>query len=313
MMDTMLMYHLVKAAPLGATFILVGDVNQLPSVGPGNVLRDVIASGVVPVVELFEVFRQAAESDIICNAHLINKGEMPVMRQGKNQKTDFYFFRQEDPELAADLVVDLVKDRIPRRFGFRSEDIQVLSPMLKGAVGVNGLNRRLQDAVNPQEVFILRGERQFRMGDKVMQIRNNYDKDVFNGDMGTIIVLDREERELTVRYDDRNVPYLWEELDEIVPAYAISIHKSQGGEYPVVVIPLLMQHYVLLQRNLIYTAVTRGRKLVVLVGESRALAMAVKNNRIRHRYTWLAHRLAGEEGSLREDMLPCFAEQEREE
>ena len=306
MMDTMLMYHLVKAAPLGATFILVGDVNQLPSVGPGNVLRDVIASGAVPVVELFEVFRQAAESDIICNAHQINRGDMPTLRQSRNEKTDFYFFRQEDPELAADLVVDLVRERIPRRFGFRPEDIQVLSPMLKGAVGVNSLNRRLQDALNPQDNFIQRGERQFRPGDKVMQIRNNYDKDVFNGDMGTIILLDREERELTVRYDDRNVPYLWEEMDEIVPAYAISIHKSQGGEYPVVVIPLLMQHYVLLQRNLVYTAVTRGRKLVVLVGEYKALAMAVNNNRIRHRYTWLAHRLTEDEAILRPDMLPDF-------
>lgn len=308
MMDTMLMYHLVKAAPLGATFLLVGDVNQLPSVGPGNVLRDIIASGAVPVVELFEVFRQAAESDIICNAHLINKGEMPVIRQGKKQKTDFYFFRQEDPELAADLVVDLVSNRITRRFGFRPEDIQVLSPMLKGAVGVNNLNRRLQDALNPQEVFLPRGDRQFRLGDKVMQIRNNYDKDIFNGDMGTIIHLDQEEREISVRFDDRNVPYLWEELDELVPAYAISIHKSQGGEYPVVVIPLLMQHYVLLQRNLVYTAVTRGRKLVVLVGESKALAMAVKNNRIRHRYTWLASRLSGGDGPSGED-APSFSRQ----
>ncbi|MCH5276329.1 MAG: ATP-dependent RecD-like DNA helicase [Desulfovibrionaceae bacterium] len=304
MMDTMLMYHLVKAAPLGATFILVGDVNQLPSVGPGNVLRDVIASGVVPVVELFEVFRQAAESDIICNAHQINRGDMPTLRQSGT--TDFYFFRQDDPELAADLVVDLVRERIPQRFGFRPEDIQVLSPMLKGAVGVNNLNRRLQDALNPQESFIQRGDRQFRPGDKVMQIRNNYDKDVFNGDIGTIIVLDREERELTVRYDERNVPYQWDEMDEIVPAYAISIHKSQGGEYPAVVIPLLMQHYVLLQRNLVYTAVTRGRKLVVLVGEYKALAMAVKNNRIRHRYTWLARRLTGGQAARRPDMLPEF-------
>ncbi len=304
MMDCMLMYHLLKAAPLGATFILVGDVNQLPSVGPGNVLRDVIASGVVPVVELVDVFRQAAESDIICNAHLINKGELPVLRQRGNQKTDFYFFRQEDPELAADLVVDLVSERITRRFGFRPDDIQVLSPMLKGSVGVNSLNRRLQDAVNPQTICIARGDRQFRLGDRVMQIRNNYDKDVFNGDMGAIILLDPEERELTVRFDERNVPYLWEELDEIVPAYAISIHKSQGGEYPVVVVPLLMQHYMLLQRNLVYTAVTRGRRLVVLVGEMKALATAVRNNRIRHRYTWLAHRLAGDGGTLRLDMLP---------
>ena len=304
MMDTMLMYHLVKAAPVGATFILVGDVNQLPSVGPGNVLRDVIASGVVPVVELLEVFRQAAESDIICNAHLINRGTLPELRQSGGQKTDFYFFRQEDPEAAADLVVDLVRDRLPRKFGFRSEDIQVLSPMLRGAVGVNSLNRRLQDAVNPQPSSLVRGERQFRLNDRVMQIRNNYDKDVFNGDTGTIIYLDAEEREVTVRFDERNVNYLWEEMDELVPAYAISIHKSQGGEYPVVVIPLMMQHFMLLQRNLVYTAVTRGRKMVVLVGEWRALAMAVKNNHIRKRYTWLAHRLAGSEGAVHAEMLP---------
>ena len=201
-------------------------------------------------------------------------------------------------------MVDLVRDRIPRKFGFRSEDIQVLSPMLRGGVGVNSLNRRIQDAVNPQRSSLVRGERQFRLNDKVMQVRNNYDKDVFNGDTGTIIYLDVEERELTVRFDDRNVNYLWEEMDELVPAYAISIHKSQGGEYPVVVIPLMMQHYMLLQRNLVYTAVTRGRKMVVLVGEWRALATAVRNNHIRRRYTWLAHRLAGSEGTVHAEMLP---------
>ncbi|MBQ3892624.1 MAG: ATP-dependent RecD-like DNA helicase [Mailhella sp.] len=294
MMDTMLMCHLVKAAPLGATFVLVGDVNQLPSVGPGNVLRDVIASGTVPVVELNEVFRQAAESDIICNAHLINSGQIPELKQKGGAKTDFYFFRQDDPEAAADLVVDLVCSKIPHKFGFRSEDIQVLSPMLRGAVGVNSLNRRLQDAVNPQDAQLARGDRLFRLHDRVMQLRNNYDKDVYNGDMGVITYLDAGERELTVRFDERNVHYQWEEMDELIPAYAISIHKSQGGEYPVVVIPLMMQHFMLLQRNLVYTAVTRGRKLVVLVGEWKALAIAVKNNRMRMRYTWLAHRLAGD-------------------
>jgi exodeoxyribonuclease V alpha subunit len=178
--------------------------------------------------------------------------------------------------------------------------------MLKGAAGVNNLNRLLQEAVNPRRDFLPRGDHQFRMGDKVMQIRNNYDKDVFNGDMGVIIAVDPEERTLGVAFDERNVPYVWEELDEIVPAYAISIHKSQGGEYPVVVIPLLMQHFVMLQRNLVYTAVTRARKLVVLVGETRALAIAVRNNHIRHRYTWLARRLAGDGAGLREDMLPGF-------
>ncbi len=294
MMDTMLMCHLVKAAPLGATFVLVGDVDQLPSVGPGNVLRDVIASRIVPVVELNEVFRQAAESSIIRNAHLINSGQIPELKQKGGAKTDFYFFRQDDPEAAADLVVELVCSRIPRTFGFRPEDIQVLSPMLRGAVGVNSLNRRLQDAVNPQRVRLTRGDRQFRLHDRVMQLRNNYDKDVYNGDMGVITYLDAEEREMTVRFDERSVSYQWEDMDELIPAYAISIHKSQGGEYPVVVIPLMMQHYMLLQRNLVYTAVTRGRKLVVLVGEWKALAIAVKNNHMRTRYTWLAHRLAGE-------------------
>ena len=199
-----------------------------------------------------------------------------------------------------------MRDRIPRKFGFTPEDIQVLSPMLKGGVGVNSLNRRLQDAVNPQPVqnSLVRGERVFRLNDRVMQIRNNYDKDVFNGDTGTIIWLDAEEKEITVRFDERNVNYLWEDMDELVPAYAISIHKSQGGEYPVVVIPLMMQHFMLLQRNLVYTAVTRGRKMVVLVGEWRALAMAVKNNHIRRRWTWLAHRLAGEDGAVNTRMLP---------
>ncbi|MBP3729894.1 MAG: AAA family ATPase, partial [Mailhella sp.] len=298
MMDTMLMYHLIKAAPLGTTLILVGDVNQLPSVGPGNVLKDVITSGVVPVVELYEVFRQAAESDIICNAHLINSGHLPELHQKKNEKTDFYFFRQDDPEAAADLVVDLVCRKIPETFGFKPEDIQVLSPMLRGAVGVNSLNSRLQQAINRQDAQLVRGDRIFRLHDRVMQTRNNYDKDVFNGDMGDIIYLNAEDREITVRFDERNVNYLWEDMDELIPSYAISIHKSQGGEYPVVVVPLMMQHYMLLQRNLVYTAVTRGKKLVVLVGEWRALAMAVKNNHIRQRYTWLAHRLAGESGSL---------------
>lgn len=302
MMDTMLMYHLVKAAPMGATLIFVGDVNQLPSVGPGNVLRDIIASGTVPVVELVEVFRQAAESDIICNAHLINKGEMPHLRSGL--KTDFFMFKQEDGAECASLIVDLVKNRIPKKFGFSPEDIQVLCPMTKGSTGTLNLNKELQQALNPNTEQIVRGDKIFRLHDKVMQIRNNYDKDIFNGDMGHIIVIDREERELTIRFDERNIVYAFEELDEIVPAYAITIHKSQGAEYPVVIVPLLMQHFVMLERNLIYTAVTRGKKMVVLAGQMKALAMGVKNNKIRRRYTWLAKRLALDENSLREDMLP---------
>ena len=292
MMDTMLAYHLLKAAPLGATIVFVGDVHQLPSVGPGNVLGDLIASGAMPVVELVEVFRQAAESEIVCNAHLINRGELPRLESSRDRLSDFYFMRQDDPERVADIIVDLVKNHIPRRFGLDPfDDIQVLAPMHKGTVGAANLNARLQQALNPSPEALQRGERVYRLGDKVMQIRNNYEKDVYNGDIGRISSVDEKEKCLVVRYDDRFVGYEWEELDEIVAAYAISIHKSQGSEYPAVVIPLMTQHYMLLQRNLIYTGVTRGKRLVVLVGEPRALAMAVKNNRMQKRYTWLARRL----------------------
>lgn len=293
MMDTLLFYHLLKAVPLGATLVLVGDVHQLPSVGPGNVLADIIASGVVPVVELTEIFRQSAESEIICNAHLINRGEVPSLESSKDRLSDFYFIHQNDPEKAADLMVDLVRNHIPRRFGLDPvDDIQVLTPMHKGSVGAGHMNTRLQEALNPNGLEVRRGERAFRLHDKVMQIRNNYDKDVFNGDMGRISFLDLADRTLSVTFDERVVPYEFDELDELAPAYAISIHKSQGSEYPAVVIPIMMQHYVLLQRNLIYTGATRGKKLVILVGESRALHMAVKNNKTRKRYTRLAERLA---------------------
>lgn len=293
MMDTLLFYHLLKAVPLGATLVLVGDVYQLPSVGPGNVLSDIISSSVLPVVELTEIFRQSAESEIICNAHLINHGEVPCLESSKERLSDFYFIHQNDPEKAADLMVDLVKNHIPRRFGLAPvDDIQVLTPMHKGAVGAGQMNTRLQEALNPNGLEVRRGDRAFRLHDKVMQVRNNYEKDVFNGDMGRIVFLDSKERTLSVSFDERVVPYDFEELDELAPAYAISIHKSQGSEYPAVVIPIMMQHYVLLQRNLIYTGVTRGKKLVVLVGESRALHMAVKNNKTRKRYTRLARRLA---------------------
>ncbi|MDR2076287.1 MAG: ATP-dependent RecD-like DNA helicase [Desulfovibrio sp.] len=295
MLDTMLMFHLLKAVPLGATLILVGDVNQLPSVGPGNVLKDIIQSGAVPVVELTEVFRQAASSEIIVNAHRINQGEIPALTPPAEGLSDFYFIRQEDPEKAADLVVELVRDHIPRRFRLHPvEDIQVLTPMHKGAVGVISLNNRLQDALNPDELQISRGDFHYRPNDKVMQIRNNYEKDVFNGDIGRICRLSPEDREATVRFDDRNVLYTFEELNEIVPAYAISVHKSQGSEYPAVVLPILTQHYVLLQRNLLYTGVTRGKRLVILVGSPRALHIAVRNSTPRMRHTWLARRLAAQ-------------------
>ncbi len=292
MMDTMLAYHLLKAAPLGATLIFVGDVHQLPSIGPGNVLGDLIASGVIPVVELVEVFRQAAESEIVCNAHMINHGEIPRLESSRDRLSDFYFIRQKDPERVVDIIVDLVKNHIPRRFGLDPvDDIQVLAPMHRGTAGAANLNGRLQQALNPSKEFLQRGERFYRLGDKVMQLRNNYEKDVYNGDIGRIVSVDVPEKCLVVRYDDRMVGYDWEELDEIAAAYAISIHKSQGSEYPAVVIPIMVQHYMLLQRNLVYTGVTRGKKLVVLVGEMRAFAMAIKNNRMQKRFTWLARRL----------------------
>ncbi len=293
MLDAMLTHHLLKAVPLGTTLVLVGDVNQLPSVGPGNVLRDIIASKAVPVVELTEVFRQAAESEIIVNAHLINQGKTPELTPPSGGMSDFYFIRQEDPDKAADMIVDLVKNHIPRKFGFDPvDDIQVLTPMHKGVAGAANLNLRLQSALNRQSEMLQRGERRFVLDDKVMQIRNNYEKDVFNGDIGRICYVSQEERELAVRFEDRNIIYNWEELDEIVPAYAISVHKSQGSEYPAVVLPVLTQHYMLLQRNVLYTGVTRGKRLVILVGSPKALAMALKNNKMRFRHTRLAQRLA---------------------
>lgn len=292
MMDTLLFYYLLKAVPLGATVVLVGDVHQLPSVGAGNVLGDIISAKVLPVVELTEIFRQSQESEIICNAHLINRGEVPHLESSKDRLSDFYFIRRSNADDVAAMIVDLVKNHIPRRFKLDPvDDIQVLTPMHKGTVGAANLNTLLQEALNPQSQHIKRMDRTFRLHDKVMQIRNNYEKDVYNGDVGRIVLLDVPERTLTVRFDERNVPYDFDELDELVPAYAISIHKSQGSEYPAVVIPLMTQHYVMLQRNLVYTGVTRGKRLVILVGESRALAMAVKNNRMRKRYTRLAQRL----------------------
>lgn len=293
MIDTILMYHLLKAIPLKATFILVGDVNQLPSVGAGNVLRDIIASDVIPVVRLNEIFRQAKESKIIVNAHKINNGILPSFTPS-GPKDDFYFIEQEDPENVLRIILELVSDRVPRRFGFDPiDDIQVLSPMHKGTVGTGNLNIELQRWLNLRKDGVTRGNRAFRTGDKVMQIKNNYDKEVFNGDIGRIARVDPELREVDISFDGRNVPYDFTDLDEIVLAYAVSVHKSQGSEYPAVIIPILTQHYMLLQRNLIYTAVTRGRKLVIVIGTKKALAIGVKNDKTRKRYTFLEQRLRG--------------------
>lgn len=292
MIDILLFHHLLKAVPPRATVVLVGDVNQLPSVGAGNVLKDIIESGVSPVVELNEIFRQARESSIIVNAHRINQGLMPNLETSRERLDDFYFIEQEDPEKVLELIITLVKERIPRRFGFDALDgIQVLTPMHRGIVGGMNLNVALQKALNPGEEGVTRMGRLYRIGDKVMQIANNYDKEVFNGDIGRIVDIDIEGQAVLVSLDGREVPYEFAELDELVHAYAVSIHKSQGSEYPAVVIPILTQHYILLQRNLLYTGVTRGKKLVVIVGTKKALAIAIRNNRTERRYTLLAERL----------------------
>jgi len=292
MIDTVLMHHLLKAVPPRATLVLVGDVNQLPSVGPGNVLKDIIASGVVRVVKLSEIFRQAQESSIIVNAHKINRGLLPKLTPPRAKLDDFYFIEQEDPEAVLNTVLELTQERIPGRFGFHPlNDIQVLTPMHKGVVGAENLNIELQKAFNPTPAGVTRGGRNFRIRDKVMQIKNNYDKVVFNGDIGRITRIKSESQEVLISFDGRDVLYDYTDLDEIVLAYAISVHKSQGSEYPAVIIPILMQHYLLLQRNLIYTAVTRGRKLVVMVGTKKALAIGVKNDRTRKRYSRLRYRL----------------------
>ncbi|MBW1998757.1 MAG: ATP-dependent RecD-like DNA helicase [Deltaproteobacteria bacterium] len=292
MIDTILGHHLFCSVPSEATVILVGDVNQLPSVGPGNVLKDIIGSGVVPVVELKEIFRQSSESQIVVNAHRINTGHMPSIRPAPNRLEDFYFIEQEDPEQVLGIIIELVRERIPGRFKMDPvNDIQVLCPMHKGIVGTDNLNRRLQEIFNPSRQEVVKGGRRFRLRDKVMQVRNNYEKEVFNGDIGLITSIDEEAQEVTVSFDGAPVSYDFSELEELVLAYAISVHKSQGSEYPSVVLPLLPQHFMLLQRNLIYTAVTRGKRLVVIVGSKKALAMGVKNDRIVSRFTHLSQRL----------------------
>jgi exodeoxyribonuclease V alpha subunit len=294
MLDGLLANHLVKAVPAHATLLFVGDVDQLPSVGPGNVLQDLIRSGVFPVVRLTEIFRQARRSRIVVNAHRIRDGRMPLFQDHSEGLHDFYFIEKENPEEALNVIIRLCTQRIPSRFGLDPiDDVQILTPMHRGTVGAQRLNRDLQQALNPSGTALQRGDRLYRQGDKVMQIRNNYDKDVFNGDLGRILKVDLEEQELTVAVDGRPVAYDFSELDELVHAYAVTVHKSQGSEYPAVVLPLHPQHYMMLQRNLLYTAVTRGRKLVVIVGTRKALAMAVRNDRTQKRFTLLAERLAG--------------------
>ncbi len=294
MLDILLANNLFKAIPQGAHVLLVGDSDQLPSVGPGRVLRDILDSMAVPSIHLETIFRQAEGSGIIANAHRINQGEFPHTRD----LADFFFFERPEPEPCAELVAELVAQRIPRRFGLDPRrDVQVLSPTHRGPAGVANLNGLLQAALNPPGTSKLEhrfGATVFRQGDRVLQLRNNYDLDVYNGDIGEVMAIDLVDQLLTVRYDGtRDVAYDFGLLDELALAYAISVHKSQGAEYACVVIPLLTQHYTLLQRNLLYTAVTRARQLVVLLGDRRAIAIAVKNNRVADRYTGLALRLKG--------------------
>ncbi|MBN1642111.1 MAG: ATP-dependent RecD-like DNA helicase [Anaerolineae bacterium] len=293
MLDLLLTNHLLKAIAPGTHLLLVGDVDQLPSVGAGNVLRDVIDSGRVPVVRLDLIFRQAQDSLIITNAHRINAGLMPLFHKSAN---DFFLFVQDDPDQAGELVVDIVRNRIPRKFGYDPvDDIQVLSPMYRGAVGVNHLNERLQAELNPptpRKAERRLGGRVFRAGDRVIQLRNNYDLDVYNGDVGRVQAVDVVNQALRVRYDEHVVEYAWDEADELALAYAVSVHKSQGSEYRAVVIPVMTTHYMMLQRPVLYTAVTRAQELVVLVGSRRAIAIAVRNAKVTQRHSGLSVRIA---------------------
>ena len=293
MLDLPLLDHLLAAVAPESHLVLVGDVDQLPSVGPGSVLRDLIDSKAVPVVVLKRIFRQAGESLIVQNAHRILRGE-PLTLDAEPDRRDFVFIAREREEDALAVIEELVKERIPRRLGGGAQDIQLLSPMHRGLLGTVHLNRRLQQLLNPQGKSLERGGTTFRLGDRVMQLRNNYDKGIFNGDLGRIVAVDTEEGELTVDFDGKGIGFDADDLDEIGLAYAISVHKSQGSEYPAVVIPLHTAHYPMLHRSILYTAVTRGKELVVLVGSKRAVAMAIKNIRIEKRFTGLKERLAAD-------------------
>jgi exodeoxyribonuclease V alpha subunit len=294
MVDTFLMYHLLNAIWVGARLILVGDVSQLPSVGPGNVLADLIKSQTIKTYELKEIFRQTHESPIVTNAHRVRRGELlEIENTGFTEDlSEFYFIGQSHPETVVNTIIDLCRRKIPQHFGLDPVDeIQVLSPMHKGLLGTYNLNQVLQESLNPNPVVIKVAGNAFKLGDKVMHLKNNYHKEVFNGDIGRICAIDRKKEGLDINYDDRIVSYDFTEIDEINLAYAISVHKSQGSEYPAVIVPLTTQHYALLQRNLLYTAITRGEKLVILIGTQRALAIALKNDKPGQRLSSLAKRL----------------------
>jgi exodeoxyribonuclease V alpha subunit len=298
MVDVSLMMHWLQALPENAHILLVGDVDQLPSVGPGNVLADIIRSGLIPVARLTEIFRQAAESRIITAAHEINSGHLPSLPKPAPKGCDFHFIERDTPEAIMDTLVHLVRDRIPNAFGLDPlHDIQVLSPMNRTPLGTNNLNVILQDALNPPAELKMEVERfglTFRSGDKVIQTRNNYEKDVYNGDIGRVGDIESDPLRMHVHFEDgRSAIYESGDMDELRLAWAITIHKSQGSEFPAVVIPVSTQHYVMLQRNLLYTGITRGRKLVILLGDPKALAIAVKNAGGARRWSGLLPRMTG--------------------
>jgi len=291
MVDLLLMKSLLDAVADGTHVLFIGDADQLPSVGAGNVLRDMIESGVIPTKRLTHIFRQSENSYIIENAHLINQGKSPVF---PGDAEDFFLFSMEDSQKSEDWIVDIVVHRLPGKFGISPNEIQVLSPMYRGPAGVTALNQRLQHALNPLRLGSNQhqsGERIFREKDRVMQLRNNYDKLVYNGDIGEIVRIDPEEQVMDVNFDGRIIHYEFNEIDELQLAYAISIHKSQGSEFPVVVLPVIKSHYIMLQRNLIYTAITRARKIVVLVGSRKAISIAINNNQTNKRNTRLSELL----------------------
>ena len=292
MIDIILMYNLMKAIPESMRLVLVGDIDQLPSVGAGNVLRDIIDSEKIPVVRLTRIFRQAQSSRIVMSAHAINQGRYPDTSNGK--QTDFFFIKNEEPEQVAEEIVKLVKHRLPKAYNQPLNNIQVLTPMQRSVVGAANLNMMLQQALNTSNLGISRGGTTYKLGDRVMQVRNNYDKNVFNGDIGIVEQVSMEDRTLFVRFDDNLVEYEASELDEVTLAYATTIHKAQGSEYPIVVIPVLMTHFVMLQRNLIYTGITRAKKICVLIGQPKALAYAIRNLTVTKRNTKLKERLRGE-------------------
>jgi len=294
MLDTLLMFHLINAVPMTAVLVLVGDVYQLPSIGAGNVLSDMIKSGQAPIFYLKKIFRQAHQSPIIMNAHRIRNGELPVLKPMDDSEglSEFYFFEEDDPNRVVSNIVELCTTIIPEAFSFDPmHDIQVLTPMHKGLVGTTHLNQVLQKELNPNPVMVETTGTAFKVGDKVMHLKNNYQKDVFNGDIGTINAVDIKESVFSVDYYGRTVDYDFTETDEVSLAYAISVHKSQGSEYPAVILPIMIQHYVLLQRNLLYTAITRGKSLVIIIGTKKALTVALKNDKPKKRLSGLAFRL----------------------